>query len=389
MSFDAHAAWIVDASLRVAVAGLAAWLLDGLLRRRAWPSLLAALWWIVLLVPLVPLPLVVRARTAVADLSPGTWLGDSLLARESLLDEVVGATPTWALWIVAVWVVGLAVLALLFAWREHRALRAWRRELAPLRDEALIGRAATLAASVGLRRVPRLAYGPRAAVIGVLRPTVSLPRSLMAGSNEAIDHVLLHEFAHVARLDPLKTLGSVALQLLFWFHPVAWFARRRLADLREIGCDARVAKTLGDRRPEYRDTLLELARPMLATPAGGLGFVHPSQLLMRIVWLDRGPTRLAAPLRHFASLCLATLLIVCCVPWTVRDPLRRLGLPSWDELEGCLNKRFAIQRLLAEQDRATDPDESRSGDRSETRDSGRARGATQLVPHDRDPTRSR
>jgi thiol-disulfide isomerase/thioredoxin len=52
---------------------------------------------------------------------------------------------------------------------------------------------------------------------------------------------------------------------LYWFHPLAWFLRRRLAVLAEHCCDDAVIVALGDRRG-YARHLLEIARRLATSP---------------------------------------------------------------------------------------------------------------------------
>jgi hypothetical protein len=99
-----------------------------------------------------------------------------------------------------------------------------------------------------------------------------------------LEHVLLHELAHLQRRDAWWSLACLAVQVAYWFHPIAWLACRRLAVLRECACDEAVARLLGADASGYRRTLLELARPLMAKGASpGLGlFWSRSQLLERL-----------------------------------------------------------------------------------------------------------
>ena len=45
---------------------------------------------------------------------------------------------------------------------------------------------------------------------------------------------------------------------VYWFHPVAWFIRRRLTDLAEQVCDDAVIRVTGSRN-EYAQNLLDIA----------------------------------------------------------------------------------------------------------------------------------
>ena len=96
-------------------------------------------------------------------------------------------------------------------------------------------------------------------VQGCLRPRILLPASLVRSwSRKELDAVLLHELVHLRRLDPAaRALGNL-LQIVYFFHPVVWWVRRRLAEERERACDDAVVRHLrGDKRT-YIKSLLRL-----------------------------------------------------------------------------------------------------------------------------------
>ncbi|HEU4561959.1 MAG TPA: M56 family metallopeptidase [Longimicrobium sp.] len=120
---------------------------------------------------------------------------------------------------------------------------------------------------------------------GVRRPTVLLPAEADAWPEERRRVVLLHELAHVARHDCLaQTLAAIACAV-YWFHPGAWHAARRLRVERELACDDRVLAA-GTRAREYAAHLLEVARAFRAPALAGAAAVsmaRPSQLEGRLL----------------------------------------------------------------------------------------------------------
>src|SRR5262249_31294958 len=74
--------------------------------------------------------------------------------------------------------------------------------------------------------------------VGFMPPAVILPESLAGQlSREEMDHVLLHESAHLARRDDWTTLCSRVLDAAFGLHPVVWFVLRQIEAERELACD--------------------------------------------------------------------------------------------------------------------------------------------------------
>jgi beta-lactamase regulating signal transducer with metallopeptidase domain len=190
-------------------------------------------------------------------------------------------------------------------------------------------------------------------VVGLWRPIVVLPEAFMESATaEQIEHVLLHEMAHVKRRDPLSSLVCQLVQIAYWFHPVVWLVRRRLTTLREVCCDRTAAGVLGEAAPAYRRTLLELARPHVQRrPIGGLAFMHRhSQIISRLSWLER-PISGARGLQSTATALLFLALLVFGVPLAPRTILLPpvFKTPPLSELNSCLELRYAVMKAYAEQ----------------------------------------
>lgn len=95
--------------------------------------------------------------------------------------------------------------------------------------------------------------------------------------------VLLHELAHVQRGDvACQVLGRLTC-VLYWFHPLAWFALRQLRQEREQACDDAVVGT-GEKASDYAEQLLAVAR-MCCAPRGlslGVAMAEGSSLERRV-----------------------------------------------------------------------------------------------------------
>ncbi|MES1262158.1 MAG: M56 family metallopeptidase, partial [Acidobacteriota bacterium] len=151
-----------------------------------------------------------------------------------------------------------------------------------LRLRGLIGRCA-LPPEYAARRFGLWRNGRRATLLvsdeiaspmacSFLPPVVVLPGSLLGKISEAeLDHILLHELAHVARRDQWTNLLARVTGALFALHPVAAWVLRNIERERELACDEWVVATTGAPRP-YAATLARLfelcrgrRREMLAT----------------------------------------------------------------------------------------------------------------------------
>jgi len=341
-------AFAADASIQFACFALALALLDLLIARFAAPEVRAALWLAVLAKLLFPNASPAALRWSIPASIVPSVLEDSLHGN--------GETQPISAWLApgafALWLAGVALLASvgLVRYRRLRQGRLENSEPAPCSVRSLAG---DVAARLGLSRpaavrVFRGRGGP--VVLGFLRPVVLIPRSLLSsGQREELELVLFHELAHIKRRDPLWSLLCISMQVLYWFHPLVWMARRRLALLRELACDQTVARALGGDTADYRRTILSLARPWVMGPDRiGLAFLTPrSQLAVRIRSLE-GPISNNRALRRTSSALLFTLLFICCLPrapkLTVPFPY---PVPPLEDLEGCLRLRYAVLSMTA------------------------------------------
>lgn len=250
-------------------------------------------------------PIVVTPATASAAANGARFAGDGAAPRTG--DAAAPRTPAVApdpisrqprgdepangmgmgMAIVAAWLLGaLAVLARLAAGRWGAARLG--RQAEPVADPAWTGLLRGLSRELGLARPVRLLRGGGATMPmtwGTLHPAILLPAEADAWPEERRRVVLMHELAHVARHDCLtQTLASAACAL-YWFHPAAWYAARRLRVERELACDDRVLQA-GTRAREYAEHLLEVARAFrparLAAPVA-VSMARPSQLEGRLL----------------------------------------------------------------------------------------------------------
>lgn len=82
--------------------------------------------------------------------------------------------------------------------------------------------------------------------LGCLRPRILSPPDWSTWSKEKLGSVVAHERAHIARGDFGVTLLGEMNRCLYWFHPLAWYLRRKVASLAEQACDDAVIESTGD-----------------------------------------------------------------------------------------------------------------------------------------------
>ena len=94
---------------------------------------------------------------------------------------------------------------------------------------------------------------------GLVYPTVLLPVDADEWTDERRTIVLLHELAHVNRLDAFTQSVAQIATAVFWFNPLSWLAARAMRIERELACDDCVLAG-GARPSDYAQDLLQIAR---------------------------------------------------------------------------------------------------------------------------------
>jgi beta-lactamase regulating signal transducer with metallopeptidase domain len=165
----------------------------------------------------------------------------------------------WPLGILAIWAAVVLLQLARIAW-SYAYLRGIKRRAKPA-DAALRRDFDAWMMSCRVGRDARLLISSEVSspvALGFRRPAVILPESLLAEfDGPALDHVLLHELAHVARRDDWSNLAARLAAAVLGLHPVAAWILRRIARERELACDDWVVSMTGEARP-YADSLTRL-----------------------------------------------------------------------------------------------------------------------------------
>ena len=156
------------------------------------------------------------------------------------------------------------------------------------------------------------------AAIGLVRPAIMLPRSLLREARDAeLRAVLAHEMAHVARHDAARHVLAELALLPLRFHPVVPLLRRRLAETRELACDEAAAGVVGGVR-DYARALLDVSAILagLSRPLTLPGVLGAGLLEVRMRHLTGNSTPWGR-LRARLSLALATVALVALAVTTI------------------------------------------------------------------------
>jgi bla regulator protein BlaR1 len=198
--------------------------------------------------------------------------------------------------LVTLWACGF-VAVLFFWWRRWRRVTAVVRAAVTLTEgrefEALkrvetsldpAGRSACATRVPAVCNTALLSSGTalEPGIFGVFRPVLLLPAGIADRLDDAqLEAIVAHEVCHVRRRDNLTAAIHMAIEAVFWFHPLVWWLGARLVDERERACDEEVLHLC--RQPEaYAEGILKVCRFYLESPIVCVAGITGSNLKRRI-----------------------------------------------------------------------------------------------------------
>ncbi|HEY2374357.1 MAG TPA: M56 family metallopeptidase [Gemmatimonadaceae bacterium] len=272
--------------------------------------------------------------------------GDFAVRQEPRF-SVIGAlrslrnhTPAW-------WIRGAAVLWLLGALAIFGrfiagtvAVSRLARRSERVEDGRWLSLAQRIAIRLGVARPMTLLRSRRFDVPvtwGIVYPVVLLPDDADAWTDERRRYVLVHEMAHVKRVDAFTQVIAQLAVAIFWFDPFVWIAAHRMRVEREHACDDYVLNE-GTPASAYAADLLEMVRSLgmrgrAAQPAfAALAMARPGELETRMeAILD--PRQDRRSLRSAPALGLALCSLLLLVPLAAFRPFGGRRAPSFGRVE--------------------------------------------------------
>lgn len=211
-------------------------------------------------------------QTAIALDRVRAWLatvGDTALG----LMIAVAALPMIPL---PLWLGGIGAVAGLYLFRAVSFRKRMRHAFAaPPHVQAMVVSAAR---TIGLTAVPHtLLTDARVSPLiwAGRRPVLVIPRGLWSELDKAGRRaILFHELAHLKRRDHWVAWIEIFASLVYWWHPLVWWVRRRMHEEADLSCDAWVTWTLPQGRRAYAEALLRarqyISDGRVPTPVGGM-----------------------------------------------------------------------------------------------------------------------
>jgi TonB family protein len=173
--------------------------------------------------------------------------------------------------------------------------------------------------------------------VGVWRRILLVPPDFLQAISESdMEALFAHEFAHMQRHDFAKNLFYGLLSLPIAYHPAFWLTRTRLAESRELLCDAMAADAVAGRE-RYAKSLLRLAS-MLSnrTPARilhAIGIFDANNFERRVMNLTRKQRETRGVRRFVIVAACAVIALAACgsalaLRMEVADPGTPKGAPT-------------------------------------------------------------
>ncbi len=236
-------------------------------------------------------------------------------------------------YLLVVWFAGVVLLALMLLLRSTRfarLLQAARPAPESIRREVVV-----VSRRVGLRRAPDIRIVPARISPMVWfwgwRPVLVLPERLLSAiDSDQRTTLIAHELAHVRRKDHWMRMLELAATTIYWWHPVAWWARTQLRQAEETRCDAWVVQQFPQLKRAYLEAILNvidfLAGAFPPMPALASGFGRAAiPLQRRLEMMIRRDT--GQPLSWLGRLVIAALAVGI-LPWAAGaadEPSKRTG----------------------------------------------------------------
>jgi len=159
-----------------------------------------------------------------------------------------------------VWIAGVFLITILF-FRKHLQYRTAIKHSVTLQLPKVDTLVLTLRKQLAINRKVTVVSGDHILspfTTGLVRPVVYIPKDLLKENMETIEAIIAHEMVHIKLFDNIWLRIQNLIQIIYFFHPLVWFAGSRLNDARERICDRYVLNYFSFSSREYAEALLKI-----------------------------------------------------------------------------------------------------------------------------------
>ena len=270
------------------------------------------------------------------------FIEDSTLGVLSV-QETPRGFDWFALALLAVWVAGLIVMAVI-------RLRMWQRIRAAVRASSPWDVPdLPMPVGVAVRSTPGVM---EPGVVGLWRPVLLVPSGIEDDlTPRQLAAVLTHELWHVRRRDNVTAAVHMVAEAVFWFYPLVWWIGSRLVDERERACDHEVLRRCGEPRI-YAEGIVNVCKRYVEMPLACVSGVSGANVKNRIkdIMTNRGVAKLSAAQKAVLA-CVGVITLVApvfaqSVPRPPAGGALRFEVASIKRNTGDAQKAFVLQRFL-------------------------------------------
>lgn len=211
-----------------------------------------------------------NTKTAVSE-AAGTnltantaWMNDFALSVSSKTPSIVGYL------LFGIWVMGILAMSLLLI-KSLLRLRTVEKSALPLQSPEVRRLYRRCLDEMQIRTdipIYSTAFLKSPVIVGLLKPRIYLSIHLISDYGESdMRYMLLHELQHYKHKDALALYLMNLAGVVYWFHPLVWYALKEMRNDREVACDTSVLEMLDeDAYEDYGNTLLNLAEKISLSP---------------------------------------------------------------------------------------------------------------------------
>ena len=268
--------------------------------------------------------------------NPPSSISGQAITGDQLSPQVTNPSPklqakfspiTWGHIVFLAWVIGVAWCILRLCHSAWRLRRLYRLALpADTQQQQLLE---NLCNQLAVKRPVHLLVSKGIDTpisFGWWSPCILLHENV---ASDRLEFILLHELAHLQRKDWLVNLLVHVIGIPFFFHPLFYLVRKRLADVQEQICDGWVIQATGQ-RADYAECLVDMLDQSVQPTKLALALGHRrSQLKNRVkTILDDGfPLNLHLSRRVGVLIGELALLLAPLLSMAQIMPLRTISLP--------------------------------------------------------------
>jgi HlyD family secretion protein len=168
------------------------------------------------------------------------------------------------------------------------------------------------------------------AAYGILRPKLILPAAVLAQKTSVeLELVLAHELIHIRRSDPAIGLLQSIAQILWWFHPLIWWANCQASRQRERCCDEAVVAGLKCPPDLYAQCLLDLLKlkrqSSLSAAFPGMRTIEVTSNRLEHIMNKKNTLKTHTPVWCWLVAAAAALIVLPAQRWATGSPVSTLA----------------------------------------------------------------